>query len=374
MAKSRNFFGLRRGSTKSHTYSVLNGMQITKDRVTDVANPQTVAQMRTRIAFATVAKAGAELADLVGISFQGQTSIAASRRKFSGVNASKLINQLRANAADGVVVPKNFSVLVPNKYIVSDGTARNATLGQLESLPNAEGVDIISQTAFTVSMEAGVSYSAAEVLQLIYGCLPGDQITVVGISSGEPVDMDDTSLEILRDGKMYSSRVVFRGESDLDALDAFTIPEGTQGSAIPQMLQDYLVDLIDNTRSFAGLSQLVTVADNFAAVVDNANILVTFKLRSGSADTTVIDALPSGSDPIFAVGYFRSHWTGSVWQFSRCELTVIRPVYTQASYDGLEQINYGYRFGVALPTYLTTSNKENTRYTETGGSQNTLGF
>ena len=33
MAKSSGYFGLRRGSTKSHTFSVLNGKQITKDRV-----------------------------------------------------------------------------------------------------------------------------------------------------------------------------------------------------------------------------------------------------------------------------------------------------------------------------------------------------
>ena len=32
MAKSPNFFGLRRGSTKSQTFSVVDGNQITKDR------------------------------------------------------------------------------------------------------------------------------------------------------------------------------------------------------------------------------------------------------------------------------------------------------------------------------------------------------
>ena len=35
MAKSKSFFGLRKGSTKSHTYSTLDGQQITKDRVYD---------------------------------------------------------------------------------------------------------------------------------------------------------------------------------------------------------------------------------------------------------------------------------------------------------------------------------------------------
>lgn len=56
MAKSKSFFGLRRGSTKSQTYSVLRGEQITKDRVTGVANPKTSAQMRQRVLFASVVK------------------------------------------------------------------------------------------------------------------------------------------------------------------------------------------------------------------------------------------------------------------------------------------------------------------------------
>lgn len=36
MAQSKGFFGLRKGSTKSLTFSVLDGKQITKDRVYDV--------------------------------------------------------------------------------------------------------------------------------------------------------------------------------------------------------------------------------------------------------------------------------------------------------------------------------------------------
>lgn len=56
MAKSNAFFSLRRGSTKSQTFQVLRGQQITKDRVTDVANPKTTAQMRQRALFATAVK------------------------------------------------------------------------------------------------------------------------------------------------------------------------------------------------------------------------------------------------------------------------------------------------------------------------------
>lgn len=56
MAKSKSFFGLRKGSTKTMTYSVLRGQQITKDRVTDIANPRTMDQTLQRIPFAQAVK------------------------------------------------------------------------------------------------------------------------------------------------------------------------------------------------------------------------------------------------------------------------------------------------------------------------------
>ena len=57
MAKSKSFFGLRKGSTKTLTFSVLDGQQITKDRVTDVKNPRSKAQMEQRCILKTAALA-----------------------------------------------------------------------------------------------------------------------------------------------------------------------------------------------------------------------------------------------------------------------------------------------------------------------------
>lgn len=49
MAKSNSFFGLRRGSTKSLTFQVLDGKQITKDRVSSVRNPKSNGQIMQRM-------------------------------------------------------------------------------------------------------------------------------------------------------------------------------------------------------------------------------------------------------------------------------------------------------------------------------------
>lgn len=49
MAKSSGFFTVRNGSTKSHTYAVYGGKQITKSRMGKMTNPRTESQMLSRI-------------------------------------------------------------------------------------------------------------------------------------------------------------------------------------------------------------------------------------------------------------------------------------------------------------------------------------
>lgn len=88
MAKSKSFFGLRTGSTKSLTFSVYRGTQVTKDRVTRVANPRTIAQMQQRAKLPLVAAARVALAGLVDHSFEGVPYGQASLQKFSSLNLS----------------------------------------------------------------------------------------------------------------------------------------------------------------------------------------------------------------------------------------------------------------------------------------------
>lgn len=89
MAKSKSFFGLRTGSTKSLTFSVYRGTQVTKDRVTRVANPRTIAQMQQRAKVPLVAAARVALAGLVDHSFEGVPYGQASLQKFSSLNLAK---------------------------------------------------------------------------------------------------------------------------------------------------------------------------------------------------------------------------------------------------------------------------------------------
>lgn len=116
MAKSSSFFGLRTGSTKSLTFQVYRGQQITKDRVYRVSNPRTDAQMNQRALIPIVAAARTSLKGLVDHSFEGVAYGEASLKEFSKKN-------LRA----GALVVSSYS---PNgvsnagfaDLIVSDGT------------------------------------------------------------------------------------------------------------------------------------------------------------------------------------------------------------------------------------------------------------
>lgn len=93
MAKSKSFFGLRTGSTKSLTFQVLRGQQITKDRVYRVSNPRSEAQMIQRALIPIVAAARSQLKGLVDHSFEGVAYGEPSLREFSRLN-------LRAGALD----------------------------------------------------------------------------------------------------------------------------------------------------------------------------------------------------------------------------------------------------------------------------------
>ena len=116
MAKSKSFFGLRTGSTKSLTFQVYRGQQITKDRVTRVSNPRSEAQMTQRALIPIVAAARSALKGLVNHSFEGIQYGEASLKEFSALN-------LRAGALKVTSYsPNGFSNPGFANFIVSKGS------------------------------------------------------------------------------------------------------------------------------------------------------------------------------------------------------------------------------------------------------------
>ena len=112
MAKSSSFFGLRRGSTKSLTFQVVNGAQVTKDRVTYVKNPRSYAQATQRSKMATVADAYRALSTICDHSFESVAYGPASRRQFMSLNLARTIKP----------EPKGFTLPIGAGLQVSKGT------------------------------------------------------------------------------------------------------------------------------------------------------------------------------------------------------------------------------------------------------------
>ena len=112
MAKSSSFFGLRRGSTKSLTFQVVDGKQVTKDRVTYVKNPRSYAQATQRSKMAAVADAYRMLSTICDHSFESVAYGPASRREFMSLNLARPIKP----------EPKGFSLPIGVGLQVSKGT------------------------------------------------------------------------------------------------------------------------------------------------------------------------------------------------------------------------------------------------------------
>ena len=122
MAISQGYYGLRRGSTKSHTYQVVGGKQITKDRVEGGKNPRTLGQMKQRAIISTVGSAYSAMKAICDHSFEGITAGRESMAEFIAVNTS-LVRQ-SINNSNGFFGINKWGVkgMMPGSYILSQGT------------------------------------------------------------------------------------------------------------------------------------------------------------------------------------------------------------------------------------------------------------
>lgn len=128
MAKSDSFFGLRRGSTKTLTFSVLKGKQITKDRVEGGRNPRTPEQMVQRMCMATASAAYAQMKQIVDHSFEGITYGQTTMSEFIRVNADALRQSYLAGEEYNFSYnPYRDRLMYAGNYIMSRGTATPIT-------------------------------------------------------------------------------------------------------------------------------------------------------------------------------------------------------------------------------------------------------
>lgn len=168
MAKSKSFFGLRKGSTKTLTFSVLDGQQITKDRVTDVKNPRSKAQMEQRCILKTAALAYSTLKSIVDHSFEGTTYGAASQRKFMQLNTAIV----RDNAHDGksLIGFASYKDSTPNmgQFIISQGSLAPIPAGviSLSFAANSLAVNYNGGVASTAALANALGVNLGDIVTL----------------------------------------------------------------------------------------------------------------------------------------------------------------------------------------------------------------
>lgn len=164
MAQSNSFFGLRRGSTKTLTFSVYNGKQVTKDRVVDVKNPRSSMQMKQRAIMATALRGYSALKEICDHSFEGITYGQKSMNYFVSENA----RMIRSEAPD-VNLSHAKGNSVSNAYIISKGSLSPVSV----SVSNNKFVTPLPK--YTDSFTYGQVFSALGATKV------GDMITFVAL-------------------------------------------------------------------------------------------------------------------------------------------------------------------------------------------------
>lgn len=327
MAKSKSFFGLRTGSTKSLTFQTYRGQQITKDRVASVSNPQTIAQMDQRLLLPMVANARTRLAGLVDHSFEGVPYGYQSLQKFSSLNLQK------GALTVGSYVPKGLSDPGRANFIIADGSLpaplANPTLvdDDLSKLFFGAGQSDEPATKIFPAMPKGTKGST--VMYYLYRYMatnpglswfsPNSQLTFLGQGTNKTVEYAATDGSV----KAY-------------ALSGFAVIRLVCPAAYPAekkagtaLTVDELADYHDDNDKFVLAEDVPEGGANLVTLRSTQyELMIDIGALHNSENEVEFGFCPAfvaidGNDQIFAGACIFSQLDGSVWRRSRTRLTVI---------------------------------------------------
>lgn len=216
MAKSKGFFGIRTGSTKNFTFSELHGEQITKERVSKVKNPRTIAQMRQRMLMATIGAAYSYLKAITDHSFEGKTVGQQNMSEFMRVNLNKFRDAAQDSNAAYAMNAYGDKLINPMRYILAKGS--------LPALP------YVANTSNQIELSYNVEdVSTAEKVYDAMGIKKGDMLTfcwvignaslVAGVFKYTPAQFNIVRLKADKSGAVASPHDAFSFESNHADLD-----------------------------------------------------------------------------------------------------------------------------------------------------------
>ena len=275
MAKSSTYHGLRRGSTKSHTYAVVDGKQITKDRVEGGKNPRTPEQMGQRCCLATVGTAYRTMKIVCDHSFEGKSAGMQCMREFNSSNLKQIqISKEYANGFFGFNCYKE-SAFHPGSYIISKGSLPKALVDADVESVNVAGKKVLLSLVETAN---GAIADVAEAM----GCKNFGDMCTVAIMYPKS------------DGSYGFGAVRFTYVSGATILESFAV-------AVMDDIKSATLSITSNTlkvelRTVYSLATGATINNTYMAAI--ASRMVNGSWRRSNAQFLVEDATPTFAQAI----------------------------------------------------------------------------
>lgn len=336
MAKSKGFFGLRKGSTKSLTFSVLDGKQITKDRVYDVKNPRTEAQMRQRMLMTTVGAAYKMLKSIADHSFEGYSSGMQCMRQFNSRNLNRF---KKAAAAKGEVAFNEYKDgdINPLPFILASGSLPGFDF-KLDATSNLE----------IVGQKDAADFSTAEGIYAALGVQRNDLITfctVIGegsVSNGVYTYKAER-FDIVR---LYCDK----SGSVSKVADAFTISTNNDQAAVTMSTAANAITIKSGVADFGAVIQSRKTDSGWLR--SNAVMVVSDTAISGVKTANQLATYPVGTELILNNGPMANQG----------EAEVVEPK------PGVKPLSYTIASGATAQIGISNPNSETVTCTVTAGA------
>lgn len=335
MAKSRSFFGLRTGSTKSLTFQVYRGQQITKDRVYRVSNPRTDAQMTQRALIPIVAAARSALSGLVDHSFEGVAYGEASLREFSKQNMRAGVLSVTSYSPNGVSNPGFADLIVSNgsinvPYEVESFTDHNSVITADQAFPEFKFPTADVGASADVILKYLETYARTNNVALI---APGTQLSFLTIYQSGAV-------------KVNTGNGTIDAPTSGFALCRIYIPNGDSDSENAKAINDQW-----KVKEGSGEKRAVLVNSNGDTI--SFSILVSDGNPEGNFEIHCYSKLAESTRTNCGLALILSRYENGVWKRSPSRLTI-----------GFEPTT-PYTFEDWLSTYQTTG-AASKKYLNTG--------
>lgn len=214
MSKGNMLLGQARGSVGDLTFFRRNGEQITRAKVTQVANPRTAAQLIQRMIFATAAVAYSRLKSICDHSFEGVQYGSRSQARFMSLNLDRL------RAFYPISISQDPQPVITQIAYAAKGDAAYSGQGLIISRGSLPEVLVNTDEGQFNGFGSGVLSPTSKIIDVLtaLNAAPGDQITIVA--------MQDLGGGSVLSPRIYKSRYVVDVNATSEQLNATWDPTG----------------------------------------------------------------------------------------------------------------------------------------------------